>query len=284
MKKPSVGGGGLLSKFRNQNPRKATYKENLGEYRICLEVYWDLILQGTMPRSFDPCAYVSDPGGNGNGNGNSDDEECKQGNASNRYGSIKHRFGHMVDGQVVCVSGEILRKCRRWGHAMDDGVEYEGSLELDALFAQLQRTTAGRRFFIGPQWQMSFPQAGLGPATLQRLDEIYVLAGGSHPSALRAHNRKPINPNTSITGDKAKFAERRYKLVGELYLGGLLNTGPMDGSVVEAASGDNDESIWMPQRRSNTLWWPPDVHLSRKSDITGSAKWQEVACSRQFVQ
>ena len=69
------------------------------------------------------------------------------------------------------------------------------------IYPHLKRTTTGQRFFTCPMT----PAVGIGPSTLRDGDEIWVLAGGEYPVALR-----PVHAGS--------VSRRKYHFVGEVYL------------------------------------------------------------------
>lgn len=152
------------------------------------ELYWETVMQGTMPRSF-----ACSPSGPSVGNRDADDYYSSTQAAFNNSSSINNSTKR-TDGQVVRLTSAVRRECYRVGVALDLGAKYEGNLDLDELFKHVHKQTAGQKLWFGHSLQrdnlgLDMPvkfMTGLGPAQLQELDEVWVLAGGTHAVALGA--------------------------------------------------------------------------------------------------
>ena len=105
-----------------------------------------------------------------------------------------------------------------WLHELEstETVYWESELA-NSFNSSYRQACIGRRFFVTQKGYFSN-----GPAELEEGDEIYILAGGKHPFALR-----PLSTSRSDT----------YELIGDCYVHGI-----MDGQAV-SDSGTGQESV-----------------------------------------
>ncbi|MCJ1388737.1 hypothetical protein MMC18_001586 [Xylographa bjoerkii] len=153
-------------------------------------------------------------------------------------GKANEAFWRTLINDIYIGRGELRRRCQTnnyeayldWLHELENSTtRYWESDRANSFHISYKEACIGRRFFVTNKGYF-----GIGPAELEEGDQIYVLAGGKHPFALRPSSMP--QPDT-------------FELVGDCYVHGV-----MDGEAVsdhatarESVEGGNGEELYNDQ-------------------------------------
>jgi hypothetical protein len=137
-------------------------------------------------------------------------------------GKASEAYWRTLANDIYLGTAELRRRCQtmdhkaylEWLHELENSKAacWESDLA-NSFHISFREACTGRRFFVTKKGYF-----GIGPAELEEGDEIYILAGGKHPFALRPSSES--RPDT-------------FELVGDCFVHGI-----MDGEAVS----DNDPS------------------------------------------
>ncbi|MCJ1436819.1 hypothetical protein MMC27_006201 [Xylographa pallens] len=160
-------------------------------------------------------------------------------------GKASEAYWRTLINGVYTGSGESRRRCQtsdykaylEWLYELENSTTaYWDSDLANSFHISYTEACLGRRFFVTKKGYF-----GIGPAELEEGDEVYILAGGKHPFALRPS--LGLQPNT-------------FELVGDCYVHGV-----MDGEAVSDQSRgqktmEKEKCEELPRRQSRDLDLP----------------------------
>ncbi|KPI34796.1 uncharacterized protein AB675_10219 [Cyphellophora attinorum] len=168
------------------------------------------------------------------------------------------------DGQLVRLTKAVVEECCDLGRDLEETSPLGTyRINLGALFRHVQRTTTGQRLWLGrlptgyngPQLGKDLRSQfmGIGPSHIKPGHLIYILAGGTHPVALKPHQSSgPPDPQT-------------FGFLGEVYVANDVatmkrdpeenfNSRAMGGLVAQSVEDPGPSTNYYPVAVGDQVW------------------------------